>query len=59
MVERTCKNKSEAQALANFLYREGIRHWDDIRKIVEDLRLIEKKWNVKPSPLLKMEFIKP
>ena len=42
------KTLSEAQALCEFLYKEGHRHGDDIWQIVDDLHLLEKKWGVKP-----------
>ena len=42
------KSKVEAQILAEFLYKEGHRHGQDIWEIVDDLRLLEKKWGVKP-----------
>jgi len=42
-------DKATAQALAEFLYKEGIRHGQDIHSIVRDLRALEKKWGVKPT----------
>lgn len=56
-VVRTVKTKSEAIALAGFLWNEGCRHGEDIRHIVEDLHALEKKWKVRPRKI--REFVKP
>jgi hypothetical protein len=58
-VEYTVRNRAEAQALSEFLYKEGKRHGDDIRKIVEDLRLLERKWKVKPRGIFVGKWVKP
>lgn len=42
-------DKATAQALAEFLYKEGMRHGQDINNIVQDLHALEKKWGVKPT----------
>lgn len=47
-VRRAIRSKAEAIALSNFLWNEGMRHVEDIHRIVDDLRSIEKKWKVKP-----------
>jgi len=52
---RKLRTKSEAQSLADFLWNEGMRHGEDIYKIVDDLRAIEKKWKVKPRRI--REFV--
>ncbi len=46
--KRKLRTKSEAQSLADFLWNEGMRHGEDIYRIVDDLRKIEKKWKIKP-----------
>ncbi len=53
--KRGLRSKVEAQIMADFLWREGCRHGDDIRRIVHDLHRIEQKWNVKPRKI--REFI--
>jgi len=52
-----CKNKDEAQALANFLWNEKERHLKDIHVIMLDLALLKVKWEVKPLTIVR--FVKP
>ncbi len=54
-VRRAIKNKAEAIALSNFLWNEGMRHGEDINRIVDDLLAIEKKWKVRPRRI--REFV--
>ena len=42
-------SKEVAQALCEFLYKEGRRHGQDIYQIVQDLHKLEDKWGVKPT----------
>ena len=53
------KSRAEAQALSEFLYKEGCRHGDDIRKIVDDLHELERKWKVKPRGRYLNVWVKP
>ncbi len=57
MEVRHCRNRDEAQALANFLWNEQQRHWDDIDQINNDLAELKEGWGV--EPIEKREFIKP
>lgn len=56
-IERTVKNKDEAQALAGFLWNEKERHLDDVQNIIIDLLKLKKVWKVQPRRL--KEFVKP
>jgi hypothetical protein len=51
MIERTIKNKHEAQSLANLLWNQGCYHGKAIREIINNLIAIEKKWKVKPCKI--------
>ena len=53
------KNRTEAQAFSEFLYKEGFRHGHDIWQIIEDLHELEKKWGVKPKGIYKGKWIVP
>ncbi len=48
MNKRKLRSRVEAQILSDLLWNEGMRHGEDIYKIVDDLREIERKWKVKP-----------
>lgn len=49
--KRGIRNKTEAQILADFLWKEGVRHGQNIFDIIEDLHKIEHKWKVKPRKI--------
>ena len=55
--QAVCGSKAEAQALSNFLWNEASRHVQDIWDIIEDLKLLKKKWKV--SPNRERRFVKP
>lgn len=57
--EETVKTRTEAQILSEFLYKEGMRHDQDIRRIVEDLYELERKWKVKPRGRYVNRWVKP
>lgn len=57
IIERCCKNKDEAQALANFLWNEIERHLDNVVQIENDLGVLYKKWDVRASH--ERQFVKP
>lgn len=59
MIEVQIKSKTEAQIFCEFLYKEGFRHGQDINRIVEDLRELEKKWGVKPRGKYVGKWVKP
>jgi len=52
-----CKNKDEAQALANFLWNEKERHLKDVREIDLDIVSLEIRWEVRPNKI--RAFVKP
>lgn len=54
---RHCANKSEAQALANFLWNEKRRHLEDVAQINLDLDELEITWEVAPYKIV--SFVKP
>ena len=60
---RTCipvievANVDQAQALANFLWNEQQRHWEDIQVIRKDLEKLRSKWLVEPT--CEVAFIVP
>jgi len=56
-IERTCRNKQEAHALANFLWNEKQRHLRDIYQIEKDLAQLRELWSVVPAE--REEFVKP
>jgi hypothetical protein len=50
-LKRGIRNKTEAQIMADFLWREKERHLDNINDIVSDLLRIKRKWKVKPRKI--------
>jgi hypothetical protein len=57
MEARHCHTKAEAEALANFLWNEKLRHMEDIRVIEEDIDNLKKYWNITPVHI--REFVIP
>jgi hypothetical protein len=51
------ENRDQAQALANFLWNEEQRHYQDIAVIARDLNILFFKWDVMPSKDL--QFVEP
>ncbi len=54
---RHCRTKDEAEALANFLWNEKLRHMEDIRVIEQDIEALKKYWAIKPKHI--REFVIP